>query len=219
MARHFQPQNQLNWNLLVLKGKNSSVRDDRNNVSCNLCLKSAILFWLIISCFFPVYSQAAGSFGTISGYGEIGKTGFASMEDAAAWGWANSMLSYLPNTYSEGGAVYWKPQGWPDASAPPAAGYTNYWWGYYYHPTPGVTYGPYPYYAIAYYPNVIPPAKNFGFTQNLCVGNPIHIGIGEKYQIEKDYAGKDNLNFIRYYHSSVFAPKGGSNSQFKTLLE
>jgi len=207
MAIYFKSQNLPDWKLLIHDVKSRSLGNGFNNDAYNLSLKSAILILLIISSFIPVHLQAAGSFGTTSGYyGGVDKAGFTSMEDAAAWGWANSILSYFPNNYSEGGVVYYKHA--PDG-APPAGGWTNYWWGYYYHPTPGVTYGPYYYYAIAYYPNVVPPAKNFGSTQSLCVGNPIQIGIGEKYQVEKDYVGIDSLNFTRYYHSSVFAPKGG----------
>lgn len=43
---------------------------------------------------------------------------------------------------------------------------------------------------------------------SMSVGNPIHIGMGEKYQSENDYNGTDSLDFTRYYHSSLFAPKG-----------
>lgn len=123
------------------------------------------------------------------------------MEDAAEWGWANSNFAQFLNIFSYGGVVYYKHAA---DGAPPAVGWTNYWWGYYYY---GM--GPYFLMAIDYRPDVIPPTKNFGSIQNLCVGNPIHIGIGEKYQIEKDYAGTDSLDFTRYYHSSVFASKGG----------
>ncbi len=209
MARHSQPQKQPNWKLLVFNGKNSSVGGDCSNSAYDLCLKLTTLLCLIISCAFPGYSKAAGSFATISGYyGGIYKTGFASMEDAAAWGWANGILSYFPDRYSYAGVVYYKPLGWPNG-APPASGDTNYHWGYYYHDAPGVTRGPFPYYDIYYDSNVPPPAKNFGSPCDLSTSNPIHIGLGEKYQVEKDYAGTDSLNFTRYYHSSVFAPKGG----------
>jgi YD repeat-containing protein len=207
MAIYLKPQNQPDWKLLIHDVKSKSVGNSINSDAYNLSLKSAILILLIISSFIPANLQAAGSFGTISGLrGEKSQSGFSSMEDAAAWGWANSLLATMPNIYSEGGVVYYKHGA---DGAPPASGWTNYWWGYYYHPTPGLIYGPFNYYPIDYYPNVIPLAKNFGSTQNLCVGNPIHLGIGEKYQIEKDYTGKDDLDFTRYYHSSVFAPRGG----------
>ncbi len=236
MKRHSPSQNKPNWNLSILSVKNNSVGNDHHNAAHNLCLKRTILFCLVLSCLFPIHLQAAGSFGTISGLrGEIYKAGFTSIEDAAAWGWENGLLATNPSNYSYAGVVYYKPLGWPEG-APPASGNTNYHWGYYYHSPSGTTTGPYPYYYIYYHLDILPLAKNFGPPpvctliccggdgsgggsggsggsgggggSGLGVGNPIHIGIGEKYQIEKDYAGRNDLGFTRYYHSSVFAPKG-----------
>jgi len=189
--------------MIKLYDKNSGTGDDHNSIANALYLKRVIPLCLITSCVFPDYSQAAGSFGTTSGfYGELSQSGFTSMEDAAAWGWAYSNPASYPDKYSEGGVVYYKHSA---DGAPPAAGWTNYWWAYY---TSWAPYGPYRYYAIAYYPDVIPVAKNFDPPCNMLVKNPIHIGIGEKYQVEKDYTETSGLNFTRYYHSSKFAPKG-----------
>jgi len=46
----------------------------------------------------------------------------------------------------------------------------------------------------------------------MCVGNPIHLGTGNKFQSEQDYAssGAEPLTFARYYNSSLSdAPMGG----------
>lgn len=46
----------------------------------------------------------------------------------------------------------------------------------------------------------------------MCVGNPIHLGTGNKFQSEQDYAssGAEPLTFTRYYNSSLSdAPMGG----------
>lgn len=46
---------------------------------------------------------------------------------------------------------------------------------------------------------------------SMCVGNPIHLGTGNKYQFENDYlsGGTDPLAFSRYYNSLDGSPKMG----------
>ena len=148
----------------------------------------------------------AGSFGTTSGYwGEMNRYGFASMEDAAKWGWNNSILTYFPDKYSYAGVLYKKhaPEG-----APPADGWTNYWWAYYWH-REEILHGPYRLYAIAYrndryyieLPN--PPGL-----PDECVGNPCNPATGIKLQMEQDILPTpDGLSFTRYYNSGM-QPEG-----------
>nr|WP_269460718.1 DUF6531 domain-containing protein [Ferriphaselus amnicola] len=121
----------------------------------------------------------------------------------------------------DGGVVFNQPAGWPDWD-PTIQGHTNYWWRYYFN---GV--GPYPLYSIGYDPAIFPIAKNFSASTHSCttapaeaaapvhVGNPIHVGIGDKLQVEVDYAQANGLEFVRYYHSSMFASKGGFGQQWR----
>lgn len=161
-------------------------------------------------CFVPGYAQAAGSFGTIADHYRVGDSykvilqkGFATIEDAGDWGWDNSIKKTSPH-YFEGGIVYYKET---NIVAPPALGPTNYRKGCYTDPpSPVICVLAY----IFYYPDVPVLSKSFAPPPcNLSAGNPIHVGIGDKYQIDKDYTGTGGFDFIRYYHSSQFSPKGG----------
>jgi RHS repeat-associated protein len=48
--------------------------------------------------------------------------------------------------------------------------------------------------------------ENTKGTPNICCGNPINTGTGNKFQTESDYAGTDLLKFVRYYNSAPTAP-------------
>lgn len=153
-----------------------------------------LFFTLIVSMAFLATSpvMATGSYGTISGYyGGISRYGFDSMEEAALWGYNNSIL-LNDDRYTYGGLVYYQHAA---EGAPPADGWTNWWWGYLY-----LGYGPYYYYAIGYlndrYYLEVPQQPRE------CVGNPCDPITGSKIQVEQDIPiTPDGLSFTRYYHS------------------
>ena len=170
--------------------------------------KPELILFLLTLFFQQPQAIAAGSYYTAAGYsGADSGYGFATMSDAAQWACATTIPgSPTPHFTCDGSIMYWNGWGPGEILASPAnsmGGPTGYWFAYFWD---GI--GPYPDYAIQYDPNTPPAAKNFGSSCSVYKLNPIHIGIGDKFQKEQDYVGPNDLSFIRYYHSSSAAPKG-----------
>jgi YD repeat-containing protein len=167
---------------------------------------------------FLAFSPAfAGSFSTLSGLdGGTFKSGFASMESAAQWGWKNSI--FFPLQLSSGlryaGAVYYKINYLENA--PPNQGYTNYWWSFFGPSYPG---GPSSnlaiIYPISWNPADALESKDFGgsacgTTQaSPSEGNTVQFSRGNNFQTDNDTSSQtEGPLFQRVYNSNYTVESG-----------
>ena len=157
----------------------------------------------------------AGSYFTVSDLSEtigggFNGPGFSSIEEAGLWGWENAKsLRSRPSTTGYGGLVYFQHS---NTQSPPESGWTNYWWGAYYKHNEL-----YPIYAIGYSidtPTVVSILKQ---PPNICVGNPIVVATGNKFQTEVDYQSQRpfGLSFTRVYNSTAYSVDTGIGTKWR----